>query len=156
MHISARKIGAAIIFASFLMILLLIWFIDTLSSMSRESCTCGDTCGMVYFEVPPTFYLGLLGVCLLLFSGIYLTVKGDSMGETDNKKRWMERLEKLGGEEETVYKLIADAGGTLFQTEISEKTGLSKVKVTRVLDKLESRRLVERRRRGLVNIVVLK
>jgi uncharacterized membrane protein len=51
---------------------------------------------------------------------------------------------------------MIDAGGTAFQSEVVEKTGWSKVKVTRTLDKLESRRLLERRRRGLTNIIVLK
>ena len=36
------------------------------------------------------------------------------------------------------------------------KTDFSKVKVTRLLDKLEAKNLIERRRRGMTNAVVLK
>jgi uncharacterized membrane protein len=62
----------------------------------------------------------------------------------------------LEGDEKRIYQLIADSNGAIFQSEIVEKTGLSKVKVTRTLDKLESRLYIERRRRGLTNIIVLK
>ena len=84
-------------------------------------------------------------------------VKGGSLfGQVDRNIVWLDKLKGLRDDEKTVYKMMVDAGGTMFQSEIVEKIGWSKVKVTRTLDKLESRRLLERRRRGLTNIVVLK
>ena len=44
----------------------------------------------------------------------------------------------------------------VFQSDIVEKTGFPKVKVTRLLDRMEHRGLVERRRRGMSNIVLIK
>jgi uncharacterized membrane protein len=44
----------------------------------------------------------------------------------------------------------------LFQAELIEKTDFNKVKVSRILDKLEGKGLIERRRRGMTNLVLLK
>ena len=44
----------------------------------------------------------------------------------------------------------------MFQSDIAEKTGFDKVKVTRVLDRLEGKQLIERKRRGMTNIVILR
>ncbi len=46
--------------------------------------------------------------------------------------------------------------GIITQSELVEKTGLSKASVSRALDLLESKGLVERRRRGMGNVVLLK
>ena len=46
--------------------------------------------------------------------------------------------------------------GAVFQGELVEKMGYSKVKVSRILDKLEGQNLIERRRRGLANMVLIK
>jgi uncharacterized membrane protein len=37
-----------------------------------------------------------------------------------------------------------------------DKSGYSKSKVSLVLDRLEARRILERRRRGMSNVIVLK
>jgi hypothetical protein len=152
-----RLAGAAVIAVSVLMVFLIIWFLDTVSNMSQESCTCGDECGMVHLKLPAKVYVGLFGVCMLFLIGITLFVKGDALSDGEaGEQAWPKTLNFLAGDEKTVYGLIVDSGGALFQSEIVEKTGLSKVKVTRTLDKLESRQLLERRRRGLTNIVVLR
>lgn len=39
---------------------------------------------------------------------------------------------------------------------MKNKTGLTKVKVTRILDRLEGREIIERKRRGMTNVVILK
>lgn len=65
-------------------------------------------------------------------------------------------LKGLGEEEKSVYDTVVKAGNLMFQSELIEKTGFSKVKVSRILDRLEAKGLVERRRRGMTNAVVLK
>ena len=47
------------------------------------------------------------------------------------------------------------SNGTIFQSDLVEKSDFSKVKVSRILDKLEGRQLIERKRRGMTNVVVL-
>ena len=44
----------------------------------------------------------------------------------------------------------------MFQRDLMEKLEIGKVKTTRLLDKLESKQIIERKRRGMNNIIVLK
>jgi uncharacterized membrane protein len=67
-----------------------------------------------------------------------------------------ENINSLQTDERKVYDLIVNADGFMFQNDLIEKTGYSKVKISRILDKLELKGVVERRRRGMANIVVLK
>ena len=65
-------------------------------------------------------------------------------------------LSKLDGEEKKVYTLLSAHEGSMYQSDLIRETGLSKVSITRVLDKMENRKIVERKRRGMANLVVLK
>jgi uncharacterized membrane protein len=44
----------------------------------------------------------------------------------------------------------------IFQRTLMEKLNIGKVETTRLLDKLEAKQLIERKRRGMNNVVVLK
>ena len=65
-------------------------------------------------------------------------------------------IRTLKQEEREIYSIINNAEGAIFQAELVEKSGYSKVKVSRILDRLEGRGLVERKRRGMTNIVIAK
>jgi uncharacterized membrane protein len=90
--------------------------------------------------------------------GIYLIVSDlrSAKLKSYSAEDWKKTMSTLKGDEKGVYGLIASADGVMFQSNVVEKSGLSKVKVSRLLDKLEARGLLERRRRGMSNIVVLK
>jgi len=75
---------------------------------------------------------------------------------TESQQKWKKLVKTLEGEEKRIYELIGSSGGFIFQNELVEKSGMNKVKVTRLLDKLEAKRLVERKRRGMTNVVILK
>ena len=62
---------------------------------------------------------------------------------------------ELRGEEKKVLSLIEE-NKAIFQADLIEKTGFGKAKITRILDRLEGKGFVERKRRGLTNVVVLK
>jgi uncharacterized membrane protein len=79
--------------------------------------------------------------------------------ETKKSQVNMQLKEKIGllqADEKKIYKEIISAGSMIFQNELIEKTGFSKVKITRILDKLEAKKIVERRRRGMSNVVIVK
>lgn len=65
-------------------------------------------------------------------------------------------IKEMKPEERRLYDLINEAEGAIFQAELVEKTGFSKVKVSRILDKMEGRGLIERKRRGMTNMVVAR
>jgi uncharacterized membrane protein len=52
--------------------------------------------------------------------------------------------------------IILRENGSVYQSDIVRETKQSKVKITRILDQLEGKGLIERKRRGMTNIVVLK
>lgn len=71
--------------------------------------------------------------------------------------RWRKMLEGLTSEDERkIYQLIMDENGVIFQGRLVEKSGFSKGKVSLILDRLEARGLLERKRHGMSNVVVLK
>ena len=73
------------------------------------------------------------------------------------KEKWDKLLcELMDPGEKVIVKLAIDDGGTIFQSQLVEKSGFSKSKVSLILDRLEARRVLERKRRGMTNIVVLK
>jgi uncharacterized membrane protein len=79
---------------------------------------------------------------------------GDAILE-ERRQRWEEVAKTLKDDEQTLYKAILD-DGIVHQSELVKKTGLPKSNVSRALYGLESRGLIERRRRGMGNVVLLK
>lgn len=94
--------------------------------------------------------LGVLGGYLIFYS------KYGERVETRKKSNLNRLVKGLHEEEKKVYQIISDSDGSVFQNDIIAKTGFSKVKVSRILDRLETKDIVERRRRGMSNLVVLK
>lgn len=65
-------------------------------------------------------------------------------------------VSKLAEDEKKIYDLLHSHEGSMYQSDLIRDTGFSKVYITRVLDKMESKKILERKRRGMTNIVVLK
>ncbi len=72
------------------------------------------------------------------------------------KENYQKIMNSLATDEKAVLGKIIEAQGSIFQSDLVNKTNLSKVKVTRILDRLEGQGLIERRRRGMTNIILLK
>jgi uncharacterized membrane protein len=97
-------------------------------------------------------------------SGTYILLHGESGGTPiaaelvldERKSKWLETSKTLKDDEVKVYQAILDAGGVMNQGDIGKQIGLSKTTVSRVLDLLESRGLVEKRRRGMSNVILLR
>ncbi|MEA1931753.1 MAG: MarR family transcriptional regulator [Euryarchaeota archaeon] len=76
--------------------------------------------------------------------------------EAASQERWEQVIDRLRNNEKTIYSLLVDADGELPQRELVEATDLSKATVSRTLDTLEQKELVERKRRGMGNVVHLQ
>jgi uncharacterized membrane protein len=99
--------------------------------------------------------LGISGAYLLLLPvSVEKPAEVSVLGE--RKERWEKISKTVKDDERKIYEAILDSDGLINQSEIAEKTGLSKSNVSRSLDLLESKGLVERKRRGMGNIVLLK
>jgi len=109
------------------------------------------------FIEPPWqgIFIAVIGVAILLI-GVYAYRKKPYVPQPKlGQKEKEESVAKLEGDDKTVYELVKAENGMIFQSKLIEKTGFTKVKVSRVLDSLEMKRLLERRRRGMSNVVVL-
>ncbi|WP_276274110.1 helix-turn-helix transcriptional regulator [Haloarcula litorea] len=80
----------------------------------------------------------------------------DPAAESSAEDRWEDTLERLANNEETIYGLLLESDGTMAQRKLVEETDLSKATVSRTLDKLEHRGLVERKRDGMGNTIRLQ
>ena len=82
-----------------------------------------------------------------------IVVKTKTITKTEKKKPIS--LEGLDNKEKQAIQLLQKQGA-MFQADLMEKLEIGKVGLTRLLDKLEAKQLIERKRRGMNNIVVLK
>lgn len=106
--------------------------------------------------------------CLVGISGMYLLFLDSRLAleviearlpealVEQRKKDWRKTAKILKDDERRIYEEILKSDGAILQSELVEKTGLSKSTVSRCLDILESKGMVERRRRGMANMVLLK
>ncbi len=80
----------------------------------------------------------------------------DLAGPAGLAEKWRRTLENLHGDEKRLFEAAVEAGGAALQSDLVGRLGLSKPKVTRLLNRMEARGLLERKREGLGNRVVLK
>jgi hypothetical protein len=159
--VDLKKVGAILVIFSVVLFVVLYFITNLIISLRLElhkSCPLPpESCpykGSVPTEVLAAFVIdaamGILGVSLIITS-----YRSEKVGVKE-KTKIKESLKSLQSDERKVYDLIVDADGFMFQNDLMNKTGYSKVKISRILDKLELKGIVERRRRGMANIVVLK
>lgn len=65
-------------------------------------------------------------------------------------------LNTLNTEEKEIMNLLIKNKGNIYQSKLVEFTDFNKVKVTRILDGLEGKGIIERKKRGMTNMVILK
>jgi uncharacterized membrane protein len=58
-------------------------------------------------------------------------------------------------DERVVLGLVVESGGSAFQSDLVERSGFSKGKVSLVLDRLEARGIVQRKRSGMTNLITV-
>jgi len=101
--------------------------------------------------------LGIVGILLII--GLVLVFNKPKekviIKKFKEKKKSLD-LSGLDEREREVIKILEQENGTIFQATLMEKLGTGKVGITRLLDKLEAKQLIERKRRGMNNVVVLK
>jgi hypothetical protein len=156
-HVGYLVLGIAIV-----LILIIFLFNNAVTEAVRSSCLIqhGDveSCEM-YDSVNSQKYLALGIVGILLVIGFVLIfskpIEKIIVKKIKEPKKKL-NLEGLDSKEKQVIKILQNENGTIFQATLMEKLETGKVGITRLLDKLEAKQLIERKRRGMNNIVVLK
>jgi DNA-binding transcriptional ArsR family regulator len=99
---------------------------------------------------------GISGTFIFLYRGASEPPVAGELVLNERKSKWLEVSKALKDDEMKVYQVVLDAGGLLNQGDLVAQSGLSKTTVSRTLDLLESKGLIEKRRRGMGNIILLK
>ena len=146
-----KTVGYILVGAAALIAFISYSFNLALLDIVKSSCSHGPECPM-YGAIDFQNYLAIGIITFVLLLAIYLIF----FSSAENKKKYDAVLKKLNSDERLVFEKIVKENGSVFQAELVEKTSLSKVKITRILDSLEGKNLVERKRRGMTNIVILK
>ena len=159
-----KHVGYILLGVSALIVIIVFMFQNALTSFVNSSCTLahgGDSCPM-YNTINQQTYLALGIVGILILVSLVLMFSKPQERVIIKTKTIEKRPEKkiidtsnLKPEEKQVLKLIQE-NKTIFQADLIEKTQLGKAKITRIIDRLEGSGIVERKRRGMTNIVVLK
>lgn len=152
----SRTAGLLIIGIAALIGFIIFMFTNALTEIVATSCGHGETCPMWQtIDIQRNIGLGILLFVVII--GLYLIffVKDQSVTETPSKAQ-KKPPKDLDPDEKALFNIIVDSEGTIFQSDLVEKSDYTKVKVTRILDKLEGKALIERKRRGMTNIVILK
>ena len=159
-----KNVGYLIIGIAVVIGFIILIFNIGLRNIVGETCTHGPSC-TIYDTIKSQTYLSLAIAGVILVIGLFLIfAKEETKIITKTKTKKVPVLKKrepidyskFKGEEKVVLKTIEDADGTIFQSNLVEKSGFSKVKVSRILDRLESQDLLERKRRGMTNVVILR
>ena len=157
-----KNVGYLIIGIALLIVVIIFIFNSALKEIVESSCTMaghGDSCPM-YDTITTQTYLALVIAGVVLLVGLFLifTKQTEKVVVKTVEKKIVKKKVNLTGlkvEERKVYELVFE-DKAIFQADLIEKTGFGKAKMTRIIDRLEGKGLVERKRRGMTNVVVVK
>lgn len=151
-----KNVGWLIVGISIIIGIIVLIFNVGLKNIVDETCTHGSDCSMFdTIAVQTGISLAIAAIIFVIGLVIMFTKPKEKIIIKKIKKKRL-NLKGLDRDEKEVINLLQKENGAIFQRTLMEKLEIGKVKTTRVLDKLESRELIERKRRGMNNIVVLK
>ncbi len=153
-----KQVGWLIIGLGVVMVIIVLIFNSALKNIVGATCSHGPTCTMYDTIRTQTWIsLSIVGVILIIGLVIMFTKPKEKLViKTLREKKKKLDLTGLDKDEKKVMDLLMQENGAVFQADLMEKLEVGKVKTTRLLDKLEAKQLIERKRRGMNNIIVLK
>jgi len=154
-----RYAGYLVIAISVVIASLVLLFNIALKDIIGATCSHGASCGM-YTSVAIQTGIGVIMAILVFIVGLFLVFSKEEKEIVVKKVTIKEKKKKLDlsgldASEKEAIKLIQEENA-IFQKTLMEKLDVGKVKMTRMLDKLEAKQLIERKRRGMNNVVVIK
>lgn len=153
-----KQVGWLIIGLAVVMVVIVLIFNTALKNIVGDTCSHGPSCSMYSTIKTQTWIsLSIIGVIVIIGLVIMFTKpKEKVVVKTIKEKKKKLNLEGLDKDEKKVVELLLSENKAMFQSSLMEKLEIGKVKTTRLLDKLEAKQLIERKRRGMNNIVVLR
>lgn len=161
-----RIVGFIILGIAILIGFIIYSFNKALTDIVNTSCSHGPECpmwGSIDFQTNISIgimvFIIIIGLYMVFFGQeekIVTKVKRIKIHEQPQKVDLTNIMKKLNNDEKQLFQKLVESDGAVFQSDLVERTGFSKVKVTRILDRLEGMGIVERKRRGMTNIVIIK
>jgi len=158
-----KNVGWLILGIAALVTFVIFLFKSASEQITKASCSMEVALCPMNKTINQQTYLALAIVGILVVIGLVLIFSKPherlvikKIKEKIETKRKPINYAHLDKEEKVVVKAIELAEGTIFQSDLVEKSGFDKVKVTRILDRLEGKQIIERKRRGMTNVVILK
>jgi len=160
-----QKIGIAIVVMSVVVLGLLIFLKFQTDSQMLTACeqSCGDLGGVScsldscpYHQGNNFSWILIVMSILVAFlggTGMYLSLPKKTENIVEEKEY---DLSSLDEDEKKIFTFIKAHKEGVYQSHIVKEFDLSKVQATRLLDKFEGLELIERKRRGLANMISLK
>jgi uncharacterized membrane protein len=159
-----KFVGLIIVGMAVILGIIVFLFNNALTTIVDTSCSHGPSCPM-YGTIHTQTYIAIALIAIIVVIGLVLLFvkeekhiiikkireKQDKQPEKKNVD-----LSLLDKDEKMIINKIQENKGTIFQSELVEKSGFDKVKVTRILDRLEGKQVIQRMRRGMTNVVLLK
>jgi len=155
-----RNVGFLIVGISILIMVIILLFNSGLKNIVAQTCDHGPTCTM-YDTISLQTNLSLAIGGLVLIIGLFFIFSKESERIVIKKVKGKATKKKidttgLDSDEKKVVEILQRENGAFFQSSMMEELNVGKVKMTRLMDKLEAKQIVERKRRGMNNIIVLK
>lgn len=153
-----KNVGWLIIGIAVVMTIVVLLFNSVLKDAIGLTCSHGPTCEM-YTNLNVQTWISLSIVAIVFIIGFVIMFskpKERVIVKRIKEKKKKVNLSGLDKKEKEVIKILQEENSAIFQKTLMERIGVGKVGMTRLLDKLEAKQIVERKRRGMNNIVVLK
>ena len=155
-----KNVGFLICGIALVIVVIVLIFNSGLKNIVGETCTHGLTCSM-FDTIAVQTWVSLAIAGLIFIIGLFLVFAKPEEKTIIKKVKEKQRKKKidlsgLDKDEKKAIKILQEENGGMFQKTLMEKLEVGKVGMTRLLDKLEAKQFVERKRRGMNNIVVLK
>ena len=153
-----KQVGWLIVGIAIVMVIVVLIFNMALKNIVSDTCTHGPTCTM-YETIKTQTWISLSIVGIIFIIGLVIMFQKPKekiiFKKVKEKKKEL-NLIGLDSEEKKVIDVLLGNNRAMFQADLMEKLEISKVRATRLLDKLEAKQLIERKRRGMNNLVVLR
>ncbi|NCO18069.1 hypothetical protein COT60_02940 [Candidatus Pacearchaeota archaeon CG09_land_8_20_14_0_10_30_9] len=155
-----KKVGWLILGIAVVMGIVSWIFNQSLNSIIAQTCLEGPSC-IMHQTSNTQLALSLAIVLVIAVIGLYIMFSKPDERIVIKKIKGKEKkkvfdLSKLDKDEKNVVEILINEENAMFQKDLMEKLEIGKVKMTRLLDKLEAKQFIIRKRRGMNNLVVLK
>jgi len=152
-----KNVGFLIVGISVIIGIIVLIFNLGLKDIVSQTCSHGSECTMYDIILLQTWIsLAIAGLVFAIGLFFVFAKEHEKIVVKKFKEKRKINLKGLESNERKVVNLLLKENGVVFQSSLMESLGIGKVGVTRLLDKLEAKQIIERKRRGMNNIIVLK